>query len=175
MPSCPFILFLHHPFWVTDWLTDIIPQGSSLLSWAAPPALNQWWLNWMAVQLLTISWRKYGSPNAQTGNDPNVHQWGMHQQCCTNRAKYSSATKKIGQLLRAATWANLEILVSRESRYKTGYALWFHLYENLEKEKLKSSDRKQSNCFCSWVGEVLTGKSHKGIFWGDGQYIYIWT
>lgn len=114
--------------------------------------------------------------NTQTGKYPNVHQQRMHTQWPIHTLKYSSTirttTTKIKQLLHA-TCGWISNITHRERRHRRGYTVWFHSGENLEKAKLNSRDRKQSGGFCGWVGEVLTGKSHEGIFWGDGHSLKV--
>lgn len=174
----PFILSLHHPFSATDRLTDVTPQESSLLSWAARPTLlNQWWSNWMAVQLLTISWRKCC---------PQTLKLGTTQMSIN--VEYTNSATLIEQNTPQQQQKNDQTVVTcsivgefqnpcnekRQAQNRT-YSMISCMWKFRKRKAEVWWWKTESDCFCSWAGEALTGKSHKGIFWGDGLYTHAHT
>ena len=48
-----------------------------------------------------------------------------------------------------------------------------HLYEVLEQAKLFSNDKSQISSCLGWREGKIPSKDHEGIFWGDGDVLYL--
>ena len=137
-----FILWVHHPFSMTDTLTDMSSQESPSLSWAAALSINSGRIRWGSA--LNSHGKETLSLKTQTGNHPNVHQQRMQTVIhLYNGILFSNTKGQTTVICNHINDSQRHYTDRKNTDTKRGYPVWLHSYANLEKAKLCYSDRKQ--------------------------------